>query len=400
MSATFAYTARDPLGKLINGSLSAGSRDEAMQSLRRDGFTVVNLDDEVDDGGGSLFPRRVKRAELINVTTQLALMVDTGITLSAALESIAGQEENPTLKELLLELKNNVEAGEDFSTSLARYPKYFDQTYISLVKASEETGLLAEMLDRIAAYMQKEADTRARVRGAMAYPAVMATVAIGVTIFLLTFVLPKFQPLFESRGTKLPTITIVLMHTSYALMGYWYLWLLGLVALIVGFLLGKRTEPGKLALDWAKINAPIVGPVIRKVLLSRTIRTLGTMLSSGVAILDALQLASKVAGNSYFEAMWQRVIDRVTTGSQVCESLAGEPLMPATVVQMIGSGEETGKLDKVLERLSTHFDRDVDGAIKTATSLIEPLMIVVMGVVVGAIAMGLLLPIFSLSRGG
>jgi type IV pilus assembly protein PilC len=139
---------------------------------------------------------------------------------------------------------------------------------------------------------------------------------------------------------------------------------------------------------------------MRKVLVSRTIRTLGTLLHSGVAILDALQLASKVAGNSFYEAMWQRVIDRVTTGSQVCESLAGEPLMPATVVQMIGSGEETGKLDQVLERLSTHYDRDVDGAIKTATSLIEPLMIVVMGVVVGAIAMGLLLPIFSLSRGG
>jgi type IV pilus assembly protein PilC len=228
----------------------------------------------------------------------------------------------------------------------------------------------------------------------------MMVIAFGVTIFLLTFVLPKFQPLFDSRGTKLPTITIVLMHLSHAILGYWYLWLIGIAASIAGFVFGKRTEPGKKALDWAKINAPIVGPVLRKVLVSRSIRTLGTLLQSGVSILDALQLSSKVTNNVFFEAMWSRVVEHVTTGNRVCESLAAEPLMPRTVVQMIASGEETGKLDEVLIRLSGYYDREVDMSIKTATSLIEPLMITGMGVVVGSIAMGLLMPIFSLSRGG
>lgn len=398
MTATFDYTARDPLGKVIRGSLEATSREDAMQNLSRDGFEVLQVEDE-DDAGG-LFPRRIKRSEIIYVTTQLALMVDTGITLSVALESVAGQEENPSLKKLLIELKSSVEAGEDFSAALAQHPKHFDRMYVSLVKASEETGLMAEMLDRISDYMQKEADTRARVRGAMAYPAVMSVIAVGVTIFLLTFVLPKFQPLFESRGTSLPTITIWLMNTSDLLLGYWYFWLAGLVALVIGFLFGRRTQPGQRAIDWSKINAPIIGPVIRKVIISRTIRTLGTLLSSGVSMLDALQLSSMVSGNVFYEAMWRRVIDKVTTGSQVCESLADESLMPATVVQMIGSGEETGKLDDVLTRLSGHFDREVESSIKTATSLIEPLMITAMGVVVGAIAMGLLMPIFTLSRGG
>lgn len=399
MTTSFAYTVRDPLGKLLTGTLEASSPEDAAQHLRRDGFTVVKVEDDEDDGG-SLFPRRIKKSEIVYATTQLALMVDTGITLSDALASIAEQEENPTFKALLIELKGNVEAGEDFSKALARHPKHFDQTYVSLVKASEQTGLLSQMLDRIAEYMQKEADTKARVRGAMAYPTVMMVIAVGVTIFLLTYILPKFEPLFDARGTSLPKLTIVLMHASRSILGYWYLWLLGIAAVITGFLYGRRTEQGKLAIDWCKINAPIIGPVFRKVIVSRTIRTLGTLLSSGVTMLDALELSAKVAGNVFYERMWAKVIDDVTTGSQVCESLADQPLMPRTVVQMIGSGEETGKLDEVLVRLSAHFDREVDGAIKAATSLIEPLMITAMGVVVGAIAMGLLLPIFSLSRGG
>jgi len=397
MTTSFEYTARDPLGKLLQGTLEASSREDAMQHLRRDGFEVVQLED--GDSGG-LFPRRIKRGEIIDFTTQLALMVDTGINLAEALESLAEQEENPTLRTLMRDLKLAVEGGEDFSAALQRHPKYFDRTYISLVQASEETGLLARMLDRIADYMQRESDTRRRVRGAMAYPAVMMVIAIGVTIFLLTYVLPKFQPLFDARGTSLPRLTIFLMHASDAVLGYWYLWLTGLLALVIGFLCGKRTEQGKLAIDWLKIHAPIIGPVFRKVVVSRSIRTLATLLAGGVSMLDALRLSAHVSGNCFYEAMWLRVIDEVTTGSRVCDALAGDPLMPPTVVQMISSGEETGKLDQVLERLSGHFDREVDSAIKTATSLIEPLMITGMGVVVGAIAMGLLMPIFTLSRGG
>jgi type IV pilus assembly protein PilC len=254
------------------------------------------------------------------------------------------------------------------------------------------------MLERISGYLRKEAETRGRVRAAMAYPAVMATIAVGVTIFLLTYILPKFTPLFESRGTQLPAPTLAMMALSDAMLGYWYAWLAGLAALVAGFIYGRRTEPGRKTIDWLKINCPIIGPVFRKVTISRSIRTLGTMLASGVPVIDALSLTAKVSGNYYYEKLWQRVLDEVAGGRQICEVLLGNPLFPRVLVQMIACGEQTAKLDSVLQRVSTYYDQEVESSLKAATSIIEPIMICVMGVVVGTIGLALLLPIFSLSR--
>ncbi|MDZ7616045.1 MAG: type II secretion system F family protein [Patescibacteria group bacterium] len=291
-----------------------------------------------------------------------------------------------------------MEAGEDFSRALARHPKYFDRTFVSLVKASEATGTLAATLDRIAEYLRKEVETRAKVRAAMAYPAVMMVMATGVTIFLLTYILPKFTPLFESKGTELPGPTILVITLSDGLLGYWYFWLAGAVGLVVSVIYAKRTAPGRRAIDWLRINTPIIGPMSRKVTISRSIRTLGTMLQSGVPIMDAIKLAAEVSGNSYYEDLWKHVLDEVAGGKRICEVLVGNPLFPRVLVQMIASGEETGKLDNVLERVSVYYDREVETSIKATTSMIEPIMIAIMGVVVGTIGLALLLPIFSLSR--
>ena len=346
----------------------------------------------------SLFPRPVRKYEIIYLTNQLAIMVDTGVTLSAALGSILEQEQNPTLRRVLTDLRRAVEGGEDFSAALARYPKYFDHTYVSLIRVSEATGTLAEMLDRVALHLRKQLDTRNKVRAAMAYPAVMLVMALCVTIFLLTWVLPKFTPIFESRGMELPTPTRVLMTASNVLIGYWYLWLAGAVGLIAGFIFGKRTEPGRQAWDWVKISLPVLGTALRKVIISRTIRTLGVMVQSGVSMLDALRLAADVSGNYHYEQLWLNVLEQVTNGSEIHAALAGNPLLPATLVQMIKSGEETGKLDAVLARVSDYYDQEVETSLKAATSLIEPLMIAAMGAVVGGIGLALLLPVFSLSK--
>ena len=394
---TFAYTAKDPLGKTFRGSLDAATLDDAQQVLRRDGLDVVQIEEE-DDGG--LFPRRIRKSEIIHLTSQLAVMVDTGITLSAALDGIAEQEENPSLKATLNDLRMRVEGGEDFSKALAAHPKQFNRTYVAMIKASEQTGGLAAMLETVAIYLRKEMETRGKVKAAMAYPAVMAVLAVAVTIFLLTFVLPKFEPLFAKQGSSLPKPTIVMMVISDALTGYWWAWLAGAVGLIAGYIFAKRTEQGRMGLDWMKLNLPILGPLFRKVAISRSLRTLGTMLASGVSVLDALRLSAEVAGNYFYEKLWLRVHDEVTTGNRICQALSGDPLFPPTLVQMIASGEETAKLDSVLEKVSGHYDHEVDTSLKTTTSLIEPLMISVMGVVVGGIGLGLLLPIFSLSRGG
>lgn len=393
---TFIYTARSPLGKLIQGELEAANRDEAAQKLRRDGLQVLSV--EEGEGDGDLFPRRIRRIDIVYVTNQLAIMVETGIMLAAALDGIASQEENPSLKALLLDLKQRVESGEDFSSALAHHPKHFDRTFVAMIRASEQTGMLGEMLNQISAYMRKELDTRSKVRAALAYPAVMAVVAVGVTVFLLAYILPKFTPLFERRGMKLPAPTIAVMRISDALTDYWYFWLAAAAALTAAFLLGRRTPRGRRWLDWCKIHAPVLGSLFRKVNISRSIRTLGVMVRSGVAMLDAIQLTAEVSNNYYYEQSWRRVQDEIRRGSQICDVLRTNPLFPRTLVQMIGAGEETGRLDDVLERVSDYYDREVETAIKSATSLIEPAMIVAMGVVVGGIGLGLLLPIFSLSR--
>jgi type IV pilus assembly protein PilC len=325
-------------------------------------------------------------------------MVDTGITLSTALTGIVEQETNASMKRVLKRLKEDVEGGQDFSTALALFPKQFDKTYVSLVKASEATGSLGPMLDRIATYLRKEMDTRSKVRAAMAYPTVMMVVASGVTIFLLTYILPKFTPLFKSKGTKLPKPTLIMMALSDAILHYWYLWLIGAVALVAGFLYSRRTVAGRKVLDWLKINAPIIGPMCRKVTISRGIRTLGTMLASGVPVMEAIRLAGAVSSNYYYEELWANVLNEVTAGKRICEVLHGNPLFPRVLVQMISAGEDTGKLDVVLEKVSTYYDGEVETSLKATTSLIEPIMISIMGVVVGTIGLALMLPIFSLSK--
>lgn len=393
---TFDYSARDPLGHMHEGTIDAATRDDAIQKLNRDGLQVLKI--EEGDDGLSLFPKRVRKSDIIYTTTQLAIMVDTGINLATALQGLIDQEDNATLRKLLVELKGDVEAGEAFSDALARHPKYFDRTFVSLIRASEQTGSLAEMLDHIANYMRKDVENRGKVRSALAYPGVMVVLAIGVTVFLLTFIMPKFTPMFSRKGIDLPSTTRFLMWMSEALTQYWYFWLAGAVLLVLGFVFGKRTEIGRIVFDWIRLNMPILGPMFRKVCISRSIRTLGTMVQSGVSVLDALQLSSEVAGNYYYEKAWAHALEEVTNGSRICEALADNTLFPKTLIQMIGSGEETGKLDYVLKKVSGYYDGEVDMALKTATSMLEPLMISVMGVVVGGIGMSIMLPIFTLSR--
>lgn len=392
----FDYTARDPLGQTHDGAIDAATRDEAIQTLNRDGLQVIKISE--GDDGLNLFPRRLTRSDIIYTTTQLAIMVDTGINLATALQGLLEQEDNPTLHKLLTALKKDVEAGECFSAAVTRHPRYFDKTFVALIRASEQTGTLGEMLDHIADYMRKDLESRSKVRSALAYPVVMMVLAMSVTTFLLTFVMPKFTPLFARKGIKLPSTTVFLMHLSEAMTEYWYAWLAGAVVLVVGFLYGRRTDVGRMALDYLRLNMPILGPMFRKVCISRSIRSLGAMVQSGVSVLEALKLSVEVSGNYYYEKAWKDALEEVTNGSRISEALAGNDLFPRTLIQMIGSGEDTGRLDYVLKKVSGYYDGEVETALKTATSMLEPMMITVMGVVVGGIGMSVMLPIFTLSR--
>lgn len=394
---TFAYQAKDKLGNVHDSSIDAESLDEARSVLAGDGLQLLSIEEEAS-GGFSLGGNRITKHDIIYMTSQLSVMTETGINLSTALDGIASQEKNEALKKLIVSLKKEVEGGEDFSSVLAKYPKYFDQTYIALIRASEQTGLMGEMLEKVALYLRKEAETKGKIRAALAYPAVMILLACGVTIFLLTFVLPKFEPLFNRKGVKLPGPTVFMMTASDFLLNYWMYWIPALIATGVAFYFFKQSESGRRVIDTVKLNVPIIGPMIRKVTIARSLNTLGTLVRSDVPMLQSLELTSQVCNNANYSQLWRNVIDAVTSGNQIHESLRKSQLFPATIVQMIAAGEETGRLDDVLEKVSSHYEHDVDLSIKTTTSLIEPIMIAVMGVVVGGIALALLMPIFSLSR--
>lgn len=350
-----------------------------------------------DDSPG-LFPRRVKRREILDLTTQLALMLETGITLSHALEGIAVQCDNPTLRRILHELKNVVQGGDSFSAGLAKFPKQFPPTYIALVQSSEQTGTLPETLTRLAETMGRQMEHVAKLRAALAYPVIMCVLAVVETLFLLTYVLPQFKPLFERRGDKLPFVTQVLSSLSDSLIGYWWAWLIGMAASVALFWWWRSTPHGRLSLAWLAINGPLWGPICKKTVLSRSISTLGTMLASGCSMLDALRMTSQVSGNALFADAWLAALDQITGGSSMQKAMRKEPLFPATLVQMVDAGEETGKLDDVLLRVSHEYDKDVEQQLKAISSVLEPLLITGMGIVIGVIAMALMLPIFSLSR--
>ena len=397
----FSYTARDIAGQARTGTVVASSVSEAAGLLRQEGLFVVTLAEEKAKAATSVamavWRKRVTRSEIISVTSQLAVMVEAGVPLAQAIRGAATQSVNPAMCELLDRIAGHVEGGDAVSAALARFPRHFDRTYINLIRAGEASGTLGAMLDRLAVQMQAEQETTQKVTGAMIYPAAMLLMCIGTSTFLLTYVFPKLTPMFAARQIDLPVPTKILMFVSGALTEQWYLFIAAAVA-AVSFVIYARKQPwGRRALDKAWLSLPILGPMLKKVTLSRSLRTLATTVNAGVPMLDSLRLSAQVANNVWFEDAWLDAAEQVTGGRQIHQALEGHPLFPPTLLQMIGSGEGTGQLGHVLSRVSDAYDRQVANAIKSATSMIEPIMVFVMGGVIGTIALAMLLPIFKLS---
>lgn len=396
----FTYQARDTGGRVRGGEICAEDAKQATQQLRQDGLFLLSLDETARGSTGSgstLFQKRISRSDIIYLTSQLAVMIDAGVSLSNTLEGLARQAENPTMKSMLQQIEQQVQSGDDLSAALARFPKQFDKAYVNLVKASEVSGTLGQMLDRVAIQSQAELETRQKVRGAMMYPGAMLIMCVGVSIFLLTYVFPKLMPMFESRSVEVPLPTKLMISLSYGLTNYWYGFVFGGLA-IGGLAYWIRKQPwGRLALDWFWLNVPILGPMLRKVAIGRSLRTLATTVNAGVPMIQAIELSAGVANNVIYEKCWYKVAEQVTTGKQIHEAMEGNRLFPTTLVQMISAGESTGKLGHILNKVGEYYEREIANAIKGATSLIEPIMVVVMGSVIGTIALAMLLPIFTLS---
>jgi type IV pilus assembly protein PilC len=401
----FVYQARDENGASTNGVVNAKSPVEATRLLRAQGKYPTSIRVAGDSQAHSAHeqsPRRpglrISRTELIQLSNQLSIMAETGVTLSEALESISQQELRPNAVALVRDLLTQVQSGSDFSAALARHPRSFPRLYIALIRASEKSGMLAKMLMRATAYVRDEAEVLRRVRGALTYPAIMLGFAVTTTVFLLAFVLPRFTAIYASRGAALPAPTRVLMAISACVTGHWAILLFAAIAAYVLGYLFLGSPFGRRCWHTAQLHLPLLGPLFRKLYLARGIRMIGTMSGAGVSLVDCVQTAHDLTSNTLYQEMWQDVLLKIQAGKQMSEPLATSPLVPRSLAQMVQSGERSGKLSFVLEQIAGYSEQELKETIADLTRYIEPAMIVVMGAIIGSVAMALMLPIFSISK--
>ena len=401
---SYQYESRGRDGQMNAGTMSADNALAAAQALRSQGFQVMQLTPV--SGPSKNFGEVLKalnytsgpsQRDIVNFTSQLAVMIRAGISLRAAIEGIAEQQQNVKFKAILFQIKHDVESGKQFSEALAKHPKQFGPLYVNMVRASEASGSFSRMLDRIAAYLQQSIETRSMVVGAMIYPGVIMALAVAVTIFLLTFVLPRFAQVFEGKEAAMPWPTKFLMALSAFMVQWWWAVSLGLVGVLLLVVLFTRTEAGGWWWDRTKLTIPLFSKMFRALYISRSLHTMGELVNAGVPMLDTLQITGDVTGNRLYRRLWRVVYASVKTGKKIANPLYKSPLLPRAVVQMISAGEESGKLGEVLEEVSSFYAKRLREVIKTVTSLIEPIMIMIMGGVVGFIAMAIILPIFRLS---
>jgi type IV pilus assembly protein PilC len=398
---TYKYESKNAAGKVSTGVLTAPNLAAASQQLRQRGEFILALQ-PADAGAGKAagfsltFGPSAKDVQ--GFTSQLAVMIRAGISLRAAIEGIADQATNPKFKAMLVQMKKDVESGKQFSDALMRYPKNFSPLYVNMVKASELSGGFAKMLDRIAGYLTDQIETSAMVKGAMIYPGIIGTLAIGTTVFLLTFVLPRFMVIFQGKEQALPAPTRLLLALSNFMRGYWYVIILGGGAGIWGFMMMLKTEWGRIWWDKVKLTVPLFKKLFRALYISRSLHTMGQLINAGVPMLDTISITADISGNVLYKRMWRAVYAAVKQGKKISAPLGKSPLLPRAVVQMINAGEESGKLGEVLDEVSTFYAKELKLVIKSVTAMIEPLMIVIMGGMVGFIAMSIILPIFKLSQ--
>jgi len=337
------------------------------------------------------------RKDILSFTNQLAVMIRAGISLQDSLESIAEQNNNTKFRAIILHLKTQIEEGKSFSQALAMHRDVFSNLYINMVAAAEISGSLSGMLQKLAEYLDQEAETRSQVRGAMVYPIIIAVMAVAVVIFLLCFVLPRFVAIFEGKEHLLPAPTKILMASSTFFREFWFIILPAIGTAAAAFFYFIRTGPGRLWWDNTKLTLPLLKTLCRSLYITRSLHTMGVLTSAGVPILDTIAITAQISGNSLYRDMWHNVQNEVRQGRKIASSLTNFRLMPPNVVQMIRSGEDSGTLSEVLRDVSNYYARELKTVIKTVTSMIEPVMIVLMGVLVGFIAMSIILPIFKMS---
>jgi len=394
--ATYVYTGRVLGGGTKKGVIEAPDLATARAMLRRQRIIPSSVKEKSKGLEISLFQQKITENDLMIFTRQFSTMIESGLPLIQGLDILASQHDNKAFKAILTQVKEDVEKGSTFADALKKHPKIFDDLFVNLVAAGEVGGILDTILKRLAAYIEKAHKLKKRVKGAMFYPASIVTVAVVVIIVLLYFVVPTFKSLFESFGAALPTPTQIVINLSDLMKKYILYVIIGMVALFFAFRRYYKTENGRKVIDTIMLKLPVFGPLLRKVAVARFTRTLGTMLSSGVPILDALDIVAKTAGNKVLEEAIYKTKQRVSEGKSLVEPLEESGVFPPMVTRMIAVGEATGALDSMLSKIADFYDEEVDAAVEALTSLMEPMLMVFLGVIIGGLVVAMYLPIFKL----
>lgn len=390
----FIYKVKTKTGELT-GEVESKSKDEVIATFRKQKIEVISVKKksrEISFGGG-----KVTEKDVVVFTRQFATMIEAGLPLVQCLSILSTQSENKKFAKTIGDVKASVEKGETFADALRRHPKIFDNLYSNMVEAGEVGGILDTILKRLAAYMEKAMALKGKVKSAMVYPAAIVSIAVIVIVFLMIFVIPTFATMFEGAGAALPLPTQIVMSASSYTKRYIVHTIV--LAVVVGFLFKRfyATEKGKLVVDNIILKVPVFGSLIQKVAVAKFTRTMGTLIASGVPILQGLDVTARTAGNKVIEKAVLSVIDDVKKGQNIAETLEKKKVFPTMVVQMIGVGEAAGALDSMLNKIADFYDEEVDTAVEGLTSLLEPALMAFLGVVVGFIVVAMYLPIFKLA---
>ena len=390
---TFTYTARDAKGQIKNATMEAPSREEVVNQLRRQRLSVVKIDEAK---AGKQKVGSIGMRDIVIFTRQFSTMINSGLPLVQALDILAKQSENKSLQTVTRAVVFDVESGNTVADALGKHPKAFNELYVNMVAAGEAGGILDTILMRLATFMEKNDALVRKVKGAMIYPGVIMSVAAIAIAVLLLFVIPVFESMFGSVGIALPLPTRIVIGMSRFLKSYW--WAVGAAVVGLAFLLKNyyKTSNGKLRIDRILLKVPVLGDVLRKSAVSRFTRTLGTLISSGVSILDGLEITAKTAGNRVISDAIMASRSSIAGGDTIAGPLQKSQVFPPMVISMIAVGEQTGGLDEMLSKIADFYDEEVDAAVSGLLAMLEPLMIVFLGVVVGGMVVAMYLPIFDM----
>ena len=388
----FTWEGKDKGGKVLRGEMRAGGETLVQTTLRRQGITVIKI--KKQSFGGM---RKVTEKDITLFTRQLSTMLKSGVPLLQSFDIVGKGSSNPSLSKLLSDIRSDVETGSSLNVAFRKHPQYFDALFCNLVAAGEQAGILEGVLERLATYKEKILGIKSKIKSAMFYPIAVMVVAFVITAVIMLFVVPEFKKVFSSFGADLPAPTLVVIALSDAFVAYWYLIFGAITAAVIGFSRAlKQSEKLQFAMDRIVLQLPVFGDLLRKATIARWARTLSTMFNAGVPLVEALDSVGGASGNRVYQIATKSILSEVSTGSSLTVSMQNTGVFPSMVIQMVSIGEESGQLDSMLSKVADFFEAEVDDAVGALSSLLEPMIMVFLGVLIGGLIVAMYLPIFKL----